>query len=657
MKERATTEARPKNSGSDGEGAVNDDGAAPADGAATFGRDYAISIVVSARNPLVLLDKDLRVEQANAAFHNMFSTAPGDVSGRLLQDVGNGQWDIPELHARLRRVLERQEMDGYRISYDFSGTVRRSLSLDARLVQSSSGNAERILLEIEDISEHVQADEGRSRLAAIVRSSDDAIVSKDLNGVITSWNGGAERLFGYSEAEVIGQPVSILIPPDREDEEPRILQLIRSGQGIDHYETVRRRKDGRLIDVSLSVSPVIDDHGHVVGAAKIARDISQQKALETSLYEASRRKNEFIAVLAHELRNPLAPIRNALRILQSKTSDDPTTGNITGMMQRQLGLIVRLVDDLLDVSRISRGKIELRRERIELSALVRDAVEAARALVQCGDREIAVECPPDPVHLFVDPTRVAQVIGNIVNNACKFTGEGGRISVIVEREGSSALVRVRDTGIGIAPEKRAMIFEMFTQIDTSLERTERGLGIGLALAKTLVELHDGEITVESEGLGLGSEFIVKLPLAGENTEASVVSRPQMPRLSGRRILIVDDNHDSATSLSVLLQMLGNETRTAHDGFSAYETALAFRPELMLLDIGLPGMNGYEVCRRIRKEPWGEAITIVALTGWGQKEDVRKSIEAGFNGHLVKPVELEALADVLAEAEPARREGR
>jgi CheY-like chemotaxis protein len=326
------------------------------------------------------------------------------------------------------------------------------------------------------------------------------------------------------------------------------------------------------------------------------------------------------------------------------------------MMQRQLRLIVRLVDDLLDVSRISRGKIELRRERVELNSLVREVVEAARALTQCDDQEITVESAPEPIYLLVDPTRIAQVIGNIVNNACKFSGDGGRISVIIETDGSSALIRTRDNGIGIAPDKRTMIFEMFTQIDTSLERTERGLGIGLALAKTLVELHDGEITVESEGPGRGSEFIVRLPLAGDTSEAPMASGHQVPRLSGRRILVVDDNHDSAAALAILLEMMGNETRTAHDGLSAYETALAFRPELMLLDIGLPRMNGYDVCRRIRKEPWGEAITIVALTGWGQKEDVRKSIEAGFNGHLVKPVELEALADVLADAEPAS-EGR
>ena len=625
---------------------------------AAFGRDYATSIVETAINPLLLLDEDLRVDQVNAAFHEVFSTDAADVEGRLLQDLANGQWNIPDLQKRLRMILEHPgEMDGFRIVYTFSDMVRRALVLNARRVRSNRGGGDRILLEIEDISDHLEADEVRSRLAAIVRSSDDAIVSKDLNGVINSWNAGAERLFGYTAEEVIGKPVSILIPEDREDEEPRILRLIRSGEGVDHYETVRRRKDGTLIDVSLSVSPIIDDHGKVVGAAKIARDISQQKLLEASLYEASQRKNEFIAVLAHELRNPLAPIRNALRILQSRTADDPTTDNITGMMQRQLRLIVRLVDDLLDVSRISRGKIELRRERVELNALVKEVVEAARTLIQCEDQEITVVCPPDPVYLVVDPTRLAQVIGNIVNNACKFTGEGGRISVIVETDGSSALIRTRDNGIGIAPEKRTMIFEMFTQIDTSLERTERGLGIGLALAKTLVELHDGEITVESDGPGRGSEFIVRLPLAGDSSETVVASGHQVPRLTGRRILVVDDNHDSAASLAILLEMMGNETRTAHDGLSAYETALAFRPELMLLDIGLPRMNGYDVCRRIRKEPWGEAITIVALTGWGQKEDVRKSIEAGFNGHLVKPVELEALADVLADAEPAPREGR
>jgi CheY-like chemotaxis protein len=277
-------------------------------------------------------------------------------------------------------------------------------------------------------------------------------------------------------------------------------------------------------------------------------------------------------------------------------------------------------------------------------------VEGARALIRCVDQEITIVTPAEPIEVRADPARLAQVIGNILNNACKFTGDGGRITVIIEGDEAHAVVRVRDNGIGIAPEKRGMIFDMFTQVDTSLEQTDRGLGIGLALAKTLVELHGGMIEVLSDGLGRGSEFVVKLPRTSDDGASPESSVSQMPKLSGRRILVVDDNHDAATSLAILLEMVGNEMLTAHDGLEAFEFASAFRPELILLDIGLPRMNGYDVCRRIRLEQWGQAITIVALTGWGQKEDVRRSIEAGFDGHLIKPVELSALSKVLAEVE-------
>ncbi|MGH9897155.1 MAG: hybrid sensor histidine kinase/response regulator, partial [bacterium] len=308
-------------------------------------------------------------------------------------------------------------------------------------------------------------------------------------------------------------------------------------------------------------------------------------------------------------------------------------------MERQIGQIVRLVDDLLDVSRITRGKIELRKGRIELAPVLTQAVEAARLLVQSMEHELTVTVPPQPVYLDADPVRLIQVIGNLLNNACKFMDKGGRITLTVEQQGQQAVIRVRDGGIGIAAHQLPRIFEMFTQIDTSLERSVSGLGIGLMLVKSLVEAHGGKVEARSDGLGHGSEFVVRLPILVETPKPP--SRPTVSEPTaamGRRILIVDDNQDGAESLAMLLQLGGHETHMAHDGLEAVEAAERFRPDAMLLDIGLPKLNGYEVCRRIRAQPWGKNMVLVAVTGWGQEEDRHKSREAGFNIHIVKPVD-------------------
>jgi CheY-like chemotaxis protein/two-component sensor histidine kinase len=315
-----------------------------------------------------------------------------------------------------------------------------------------------------------------------------------------------------------------------------------------------------------------------------------------------------------------------------------------------------VVDDLLDVNRISRGKIELRRGRIELQSAVNHAVEAARALYENMNHELTVTLPPQPIYLNADPTRLAQAVGNLLNNACKFTDKGGRISLTVEREGEQAVIQVRDSGIGIAADQLPRIFDMFTQVDTSIERSVSGLGIGLSLVKNLVELHGGTVEVHSAGLCQGSEFVVRLPVLIETAippPKPVVSKPTI--MPARRFLIVDDNRDSAMSLAMLLKLSGNETHTAYDGLEAVEAAATFLPDVILLDIGLPKLNGYEACRRIREQPWGKDMVLIALTGWGQEDDRQQSREAGFNAHLVKPVDLAALQDLLCTelaAQPA-----
>jgi PAS domain S-box-containing protein len=507
-------------------------------------------------------------------------------------------------------------------------------------------------------------------LASIVESSDDVIVSKSLDGVIQSWNAAAERLFGIRADEAIGRHISLIIPPERLGEEADIVARLKRGERIDHFETERRRSDGSLVPVSLTISPIKDAAGAVVGASKIARDVTRQRqaeaerqqledslrSLAANLSEADRRKNEFLAMLAHELRNPLAPISNAARVLRLGGSDDDALRAASDMLDRQVSQMARLVDDLLDMSRITRGKIELRKEHVELAPIIHQAVEAVRVQYQCMGHELTVTLPPEPVYLDADPARMAQIVGNLLNNACKFTDRGGRISLTIEREGDHASIRVRDNGIGIAAEHLPRLFDMFVQVDTSLERSRDGLGIGLTLVKTLAEMHGGSVEVRSDGLGRGSEFVVRLPTL---TGVAPLPRPAETKTASaapRRILIVDDSEDGAESLALLLQLAGHETDKAYDGLAAVEVAERVRPDAILLDIGLPKINGYEACRRIRSTAWGKDMVIVALTGWGQDEDRHLSLEAGFDAHMVKPVDHDALFEFLAALPSGRKVG-
>jgi len=323
-------------------------------------------------------------------------------------------------------------------------------------------------------------------------------------------------------------------------------------------------------------------------------------------------------------------------------------------MERQMAHMVRLVDDLLDVSRISRNKLELKKERLELSSVIHHAVEACQPHLDRDKHEFVLNLPTEPIHLHGDPTRLAQVIGNLLTNACKYSEPGGKICLNVERQEAEVKISVQDTGIGIPSEMLDKVFDMFTQIDKSLERSDGGLGIGLSLVKRLVELHGGTVTADSEGLGKGSEFIVRLPIEIKPSRiGSLVHAPvaSASKSAGRRILVVDDNRDSATSLALLLKMTGNQTKTAFDGLAAIETAEAFRPEVILLDIGLPKLNGHDTCRAIRNQPWGKDTLILALTGWGQEEDRRKTTEAGFDNHLVKPVDNVALNKLISDWKP------
>ncbi|MFT3880715.1 MAG: PAS domain S-box protein [Gemmatales bacterium] len=372
----------------------------------------------------------------------------------------------------------------------------------------------------------------------------------------------------------------------------------------------------------------------------------QMRQLAAELSEADRRKNEFLAMLAHELRNPLAPIRNSLQILRRTAGNEQVVQSASEMMERQVGQMVRLVDDLLDISRISRGKIELRKERVELGSVLNHVIEATRPSYDSRDLKLTVTLPQEPVYLYADQTRLAQVVGNLLNNACKFTKKGGEVSLTVTPEAGYVCLSVKDNGIGISSQHLPRIFDMFMQIDTTLERSTSGLGIGLTLVKNLVEMHNGTVEARSGGLGQGSEFVVVLPVIVKTDLPPEPSNSETTQKIARRILVVDDNRDSATSLALLLNLTGNETQTAYDGLEAVEVAATFQPDIILLDIGLPKLNGYEVARKIRTQEWSKGTVLVALTGWGQEEDRQRSRDAGFDGHMVKPVEYDALMKLL-----------
>lgn len=496
--------------------------------------------------------------------------------------------------------------------------------------------------------------EERELLQVTLGSIGDGVIVTDTAGRITFLNGVAESLTGWSRSESMTRPLDqifrIVNEETREPVENPVTRALQEGiiVGLANH-TVLLAKDGTERPIDDSAAPIRGDSGAIRGAVVVFRDITDRKQAEEASKEADRRKDEFLATLAHELRNPLAPIRNSLEVIKRSNGNLAVIEQSRSTMERQLGQMVRLVDDLIDVSRISRNKLELRKKKVELASIIHQAVETCRPIAEAASQELAIALPAEPIYLNADAARLAQAFGNLLTNSCKFTGRGGRIELTAERRSAEAVIRVKDNGIGIPPDMLSKIFEMFTQIDQSLERTQSGLGIGLTLVKRLVEMHDGEIAAHSEGPGHGSEFVVRLPAFDEasTSQPQLEASSEIVATAPRRILVVDDNRDSAMSLALLLKMTGNDVQTAHDGLEALQKAENYQPDLILLDIGLPKLNGYAACRQIREQPWGKDITIVALTGWGQEEDRRKSKEAGFDSHLVKPVDHAALVQILA----------
>jgi PAS domain S-box-containing protein len=911
--------------------------------------------LASIGDAVICTDAEGRVTYLNGVAETLTGWIQAEAAGRplpevfhILNEYSRHPTENPALRALREGIVVGLANHTVLIARD--GT-ERPIDDSAAPMRDEAGAPIGAVLVFRDVTDRRRADEALTRLASIVESSDDAILTKTLDGVIRSWNAGAERLFGYTPAEAVGKSITLIIPPERLEEERMILARLVRGERIEHFETIRVAKDGRRLDISLTVSPLRDAEGRIVGASKVARDFTDRKRAEEGLrasearyraiveatpecvklvapdgtllqmnsaglamiegdesalgqcvynvispehrdiyrafnervcrgeggtlefdiiglkgtrrhmettavplpapdggftqlavtrdvstrkraadavrfladasasiaelvdYESTlrrianlavagfadwcvvdvidetgvrrrlavtgpespavaaartadaefradqagggiphvlrtgeaevvpdlfavdpatalqgaerimrlcewgvrsymcvpllsrgrilggmtflsasthrrfgpdelrvardlaervtaaienarlyrelqeqeRRKDEFLATLAHELRNPLAPVRNGIQLLRAALPGDERVARALGMMERQVGHIVHLVDDLMDVARVSSGKVALRKERIDLRVVVDAAIETTRQAVEAGGHELSVDLPLDPLTFEADRTRLTQVFANLLNNAAKYTPNGGRIALSAVREDRFAVVRVTDTGLGIPAEMLPKIFDMFTQVGTSLERSQGGLGIGLTLVRRLVEMHGGTVMAESPGPGRGSTFVVRMPLAVGASEPHDPTKTERaaPPATGVCILVVDDNRDSAESLAMLLELKGHEVRMAHDGPEALRVLGTFRPRLILLDIGLPGMNGYEVARRIRESTELRGVTLAALTGWGQEEDRRRSREAGFDYHLTKPADPAQVEKILSELSSGR----
>lgn len=726
--------------------------------------------------PVVLVGSDLTIRRFTPPAAPLLNLAGHDLGSAL--GTLRPAFDLPDLEALVTRVVET----GQPLERSVPGAEGRWWALRIHPSKTPGEPARGALLLLVDITELRRSEETQARLAAIVESSEDAVIGKTLDGTITSWNQGAERLYGYRASEVVGMPITLLLPMGQPDEVPAALERLSRGERVDPFETHRRRKDGQLITVSLAISPVRDAAGRIVGVSAIARDITaarqaaealrqsearkaailqtaldamitmdhqgrvvefnpaavhmfgyrepeavgrllaelivppelrerharglahylatgegpvlnrrieitairsdgtrfpvelaitrissgeppfftgairditERKHAEQSLHEADRRKDEFLAVLSHELRNPLAPISSALAIMQLRPPAEPEVREARDMIERQLAHLVRLVDDLLDISRITRGRIELRRERVELATVLRSALESASHSIESAGHEMVVTLPDRPVLLEVDPVRIAQVVLNLLNNAAKFTPKGGRIELAATVEDADAVIVVRDSGVGIPSDALEDIFLIFAQGHPAVAHPHSGLGVGLALARSLVELHGGRLVARSAGPGQGSEFTVRIPLATtalperRETQRKAMS-PADPKLAvePRRILVVDDNVDQAHGLALVLRLAGHEVREAHDAEGAVRAVAGFRPEVALLDIGLPGQSGYQLAQRLRAMPELAGLLLIAQTGWGSAEDRERSREAGFDHHLAKPIDLETLEGLL-----------
>jgi PAS domain S-box-containing protein len=556
----------------------------------------------------------------------------------------------PEYELEVARKEGRFEDEGWRLRKDGS-TFWANVIITALRDQTGElcgfAKITRDLTQRRRQEESLRQSEERFRLM-VEAVADYAIFMLDPQGRVTSWNQGAQRIKGYTAAEILGQHFSRFYPPEKVATGwPEHELAAARAVGRFEDEGWRLRKDGSAFWANVVITALYDRENRLYGFVKITRDLTDRRRVD-ALEESGRQINEFLAMLAHELRNPLAPIRNAVTLMREGGLNDAMMEWSRSVIDRQVTHLTRLVDDLLDVSRITSGKITLRQEPVELHSVVDNAVDACRPLIEARRQTLEIVLPAEPLRVEGDVTRLSQVVLNLLNNAVKYTPEGGNIRLAVEVEGGQAVVRVADTGIGIPADLLPKIFDLFTQGDRSLDRSEGGLGIGLTLVRRLVELHGGAVGAHSEGSGRGSELVIRLPLldAAQEPAGGPPMEPLHPAVA-HRVLVVDDNLDAAESMAALLAVWGHEVRSAHDGPSALAVAAEWRPDTVLLDIGLPRMSGYEVAERLRQLPGLGQVALIAVTGYGQEEDRRLSRDRGFDHHLVKPVEPEKLKRLIA----------
>jgi PAS domain S-box-containing protein len=611
-----------------------------------------------------------KITDANPAVAQMLQLTPEELIGKELWEAGllnDRQTDLE---------IFRQLMDGEVVRRDLSvpakdGT-RRDLELTGAIYRADGQQF--VQCSVRDVTQRRESDQIRSHMAAIIESSDDAIISKTLEGVIMSWNAGAERIFGYTAEEIIGKPIYVLIPPGRFDEEPAILEKLRRGERVDHYETVRLTKEGREVDISVTVSPVRDSTGRIVAASKIARDITDRRQFEierdelleraqaarASAEAANRIKDEFLALLSHELRTPLNAILGWARMLRTGKFDDATAGRAIETIERNAKAQAQLIEDLLDVSRIITGKLRIDPRPVDPGEVITAAVDAVRPAADAKRIQLRAILDPLAVNIQGDPNRLQQIVWNLLSNAVKFTPAGGAVQVQLRRADSEVEISVTDTGRGINPEFLPFVFDRFRQQDSTLTRTHGGLGLGLAIVRHLSELHGGTAHAYSRGEGTGATFTVKFPtfiktLSEAGTESPEWTNPSPDRplahssaLDNLLVLAVDDHDDTREMLNVMLRRHGARVIAVKSAEEAVEAAGNLNPDILVSDIEMPGEDGYSLIRRIRETEaeTGRRLIAIALTAHARVEDRLRALSAGYQSHVAKPIEPAELIAVI-----------
>lgn len=617
----------------------------------------AENIVDTVREPLVILNEDLTVHSVNQSFYRFFQTNPEDTIGRPLYEIEHGYLNIPALQTLIERILpEKNPFEDFEITHDFPRIGQKTLLLNARRLDKQEGRPEYILLAMEDITRWKQdktalfESEQRSQLI-IEGLRDVAIITTDSTGRITSWNSGAQDVMGYTDEEIIGQNIAVLFTPeDVENDVPQ--EEMRAAHSDGNIADARwlRRKDGSTFWALGFLSALYDESGAFQGYAKLIHEQTERKRLEEEvakrtedLASRDRAKDEFLAMLGHELRNPLSAISGAsqaARLLGNKEVERPLA-----IVDRQISHMSQLVNDLLDVARVTQGKITLQLKRLSLDYIVMGVVNNSQGTATSKGLALKVEVSPN---IFVqgDAVRLEQIVNNLITNAIKYTPRG-EVRINLQKREGKAVLTISDTGIGMDAELLPRLFELFSQATRGLARSDGGLGVGLTIVKQLVELHGGTVEGESEGEGRGSTFRVSLPLDESQENSEDEHHDEAGGSSSRRtILVVDDSEDAAEMVSLTLELWGYRVLVAHDGETAVETALRGRPQVVLLDIGLPGLDGYQVAQKIReKYPLG-TMKLVALTGYAQESDVQKALDNGCDAHLAKPISFSTLRDLL-----------